>query len=250
MNHPNQPVIIGLSSYRTDARWGVWDGDAALLPTTYTGSVEVAGGIPIMLPPPGLGVGPGALADHADAVVSRIDGLIITGGPDVDPSRYGARRHAETDPPGTARDGWELALLDAADRISLPVLGICRGLQVMAVHAGGSLEQHLPDQLGNTGHSPGGSTYGTVRVITTSGSQVSALVGDRLEVSCHHHQAVAEHPGLIVSARSCDGVIEALETDGSRFNLGVQWHPEERDDAGLFGGLVSAAAERSRSAAR
>ena len=240
-------MIIGLSTYRTEARWGVWGGEAVLLPTTYTHSVEAAGGVPILLPPPGT---PEQLDECADEVVSRIDGLIITGGPDVDPARYGAEPHPQTDPPGSARDAWELALLNAADRISLPVLGICRGLQVMAVHAGGSLVQHLPDQLGDAGHSPGGAGYGTVEVIMLPGSRVSALVGDRLEVSCHHHQSVAEHPGLTVSARSSDGVIEALESTGERFCLGVQWHPEERDDAGLFGGLVSAAAERSRSAAR
>ncbi|QDP98646.1 gamma-glutamyl-gamma-aminobutyrate hydrolase family protein [Microlunatus elymi] len=228
--------VIGLSCYRNKAQWGVWDTEAVLLPTTYTRSVELAGGIPILLPPP---QDPG---DHADAVVARIDGLIITGGPDVDPARYGADRHPQTDQPGGVRDAWELALLDAADRISLPVLGICRGLQVLAVHAGGTLQQHLPDQLGHQLHSPGGADYGTVEVIVEPKSRVASLVGDRLQVSCHHHQAVAEHPGLQISARSADGAIEALEADGERFRLGVQWHPEERDDAGLFGGLIKAAA--------
>ncbi|SDT06257.1 gamma-glutamyl-gamma-aminobutyrate hydrolase family protein [Microlunatus soli] len=236
--------VIGLSTYRVDAQWGVWDGEAVLLPTTYTRSIEAAGGIAMLLPPPSEGL---PAAEFADTAVSRIDGLVITGGSDVDPSRYGAERHRETDEPHGQRDVWELALLDAAAAVSLPTLGICRGVQVMAVHGGGTLHQHVPEVVGHSAHSPGGRVYGEVAVSIEPGSRLASLVsastvGDRLTVSCHHHQAVATHPGFRATAWSADGVLEAMEADGSadRFNLGIQWHPEERDDAGLFGGLVRA----------
>lgn len=235
--------VIGLSSYRVGAQWGVWDGEAVLLPTTYTDAIESAGGIPLLLPPPQSDAPDPAAA--AAAVLDRVDGLVITGGPDVDPAAYGADPHPDTEPPTGTRDSWELALLTAADDRGLPVLGICRGVQVMAVHAGGSLHQHVPDLIGTTAHSPGGADYGTVEVAVDAGSRLGGLVGDVLKVSCHHHQAIDRHPGLTVTARSADGVIEAVEAPGERFYLGVQWHPEERSDAGLFGGFIRAASRRT-----
>ncbi|HET9761447.1 MAG TPA: gamma-glutamyl-gamma-aminobutyrate hydrolase family protein, partial [Nocardioidaceae bacterium] len=127
--------LVGLSTYREQARWGVWDQRADLLPTQYADAVRRAGGVPVLLPPQE----PGAAA----AVVTRLDALVVTGGADVDPGRYGAEPHAATVAWRTDRDAWELALLDAADARDLPVLGICRGMQVMAVHRGGRLVQHL-----------------------------------------------------------------------------------------------------------
>ena len=230
--------LIGLSTYREPARWGVWDQPADLLPTTYADSVIAAGGIPVLLPPQD--------PTGAEDVVARLDGLVITGGADVDPGRYGEHPHARTLNWRTDRDAWELALLDAADHQGLPVLGICRGMQVMAVHAGGRLDQHVPDTVGHDTHSPTGPDFGDVEVHTSPGTRLRMLVGDRTPVGCHHHQAVAAHPGYVAAAYAADGTLEALEADGERFSIGVQWHPETRADAGLFAGLVAAAVQRRR----
>lgn len=240
MTGSHRPVI-GLSTYRVDAQWGVWGGEAVLLPTTYPRSIEVAGGIPLLLPPPDAEL---PTAEFAETVLSRIDGLMITGGADVDPRRYGADRHPETEEPHGLRDNWELALLDAAAASRLPTLGICRGMQVMAVHAGGTLHQHVPDVVGDTRHSPGGPTYGEVTVSVLPDSGLATMVGTELTVGCHHHQAVAEHPGFRGIAWSADGVLEAIEADdvGTRFQLAVQWHPEEKTDIGLFAAFVRASA--------
>jgi putative glutamine amidotransferase len=194
------PPLIGLSTYREQARWGVWDQPANLLPTLYADAICAAGGVPLLLPPQDTA--------GADAVVRRLDGLVITGGADIDPGRYGAEAHPRTVSWRTDRDAWELALLDAADQHGTPVLGICRGMQLMAVHGGGSLRQ---------------------------------LVGDRTAVGCHHHQSVAEHPGFTAAAYAEDGTLEAIEGADDRFRVAVQWHPETRADAGLFAGLVTAA---------
>ena len=228
--------LIGLSTYREQARWGVWDQPADLLPTQYAAAVERAGGVPVLLPPQD----PGAAAD----VVRRLDGLVVTGGADVDPQRYGAEPHPATVSWRTDRDAWELALLDAADGLDLPVLGICRGMQLMAVQRGGSLVQHVPEAVGHEDHSPGGDAFGDVDVTTVEGTRLRLLVGDRSDVGCHHHQSVREHPGYRASAHAEDGTLEAMEGEGDRFEVAVQWHPETRADAGLFTGLVAAAAAR------
>ena len=223
--------VIGLSAYREQAAWGVWHAQADLLNSLYARSVEAAGGIAVLLPPQ---------AEDAAGVVERLDGLIISGGSDVEPTRYGADQHPQTQPPRPERDAWELALLDRAAALGTPVLGICRGLQVMAVHAGGTLEQHLPDVVGHDEHSPGGDAFGWVPVATAHRSTVRALVGPELQVSCHHHQAVSSHPGLVATAHAADGTVEALEDPERPFWLGVQWHPEHGDDHGLFRGLTRA----------
>jgi putative glutamine amidotransferase len=203
--------LIGLSTYREQARWGVWDQPADLLPTRYADSIQRAGGVPVLLPP----IEPAA----ATYAVGRLDGLVIAGG----------------------ADAWELALLEAAEGRELPVLGICRGMQVMAVHSGGTLDQHLPDSVGHQTHSPSGPEFGDVDIETVPGTRLRMLLGDRSSVGCHHHQSVREHPGFIVAARAEDGTVEAIEAPGERFRLAVQWHPETRADAGLFAGLVAAA---------
>ena len=224
--------LIGLSAYREQAAFGVWNTQTDLLNSLYARSVEAAGGIAVLLPPQG---------EEAAEVVRRLDGLVITGGSDVDPARYGHAAHPRTQQARPDRDAWELALLDRAAALGVPTLGICRGLQVMAVHAGGTLEQHLPDVVGHDEHSPGGDAFGWVSVTTEPGSQVRTLVGAELQVNCHHHQAVVRHPGLVPTAHAADGTLEALEHPDRPFWLGVQWHPEHGDDYGLFRGLVLAA---------
>ena len=230
MNTP----IVGLTTYREHAAWGVWQQRADLLPTSYAEGVVATGGVPVLLPPQ-----PSAAAEVA---VARLDGLVVTGGADVDPARYDDLPHPRTAAWRPDRDAWELALLDATEARGLPVLGVCRGMQLMAVHAGGTLDQHTPDLVGHEEHSPGGDAFGTVAVDVVPGTRLAGLVGDRLEVSCHHHQSVRTHPGYLAVARADDGTLEAMEDPRAPFRLAVQWHPETAADVGLLAGLVRAAA--------
>ncbi len=229
--------LIGLTTYREDAAWGVWHQRADVLPAAYAEAVEAAGGVPVLLPPT-------TRAGAAEAAVGRLDGLVITGGADVDPALYGASAHPRTAGWRPDRDAWESALLTAAAAIDLPVLGVCRGMQLMAVHAGGRLDQHTPDLVDHERHSPGGDEFGTIEVTTTTGTRVSGLVGDRLAVNCHHHQSVQSHPGFVAAAHAADGTLEAMEAPGDRFCVAVQWHPETASDAGLLAGLVRSASAR------
>lgn len=227
-------ALIGISTYREQARWGVWDERADLLPVGYALSIEAAGGVPVLLPPGDPG--------GAESIVARLDGLIIAGGADVDPARYAAEPHERTGAPRVDRDAWELALLGAAAP-DLPVLGICRGMQVMAVQAGGSLDQHIPDLTGTEAHSPGPGVFGEVAIEMLPGTRLAAAIGATGTVHCHHHQSVRAHPGFVPAARASDGTLEAMEDPDHRFRLAVQWHPETKNDAGLFRALVSAAAD-------
>ncbi|WP_426244479.1 gamma-glutamyl-gamma-aminobutyrate hydrolase family protein [Nocardioides sp. LHG3406-4] len=226
--------VIGLTTYREQAAWGVWEQRADLLPSGYAGAVEAVGGVPVLLPPVG---SPGAAA----TVVGRLDALVLSGGADVDPGRYGADPHPRTAGWRRDRDAWELALLDAAAESDLPVLGICRGMQLMAVHAGGVLDQHTPDLVGHDRHGPGADAYGDTAVTTVAGTRVHELVGGSLTVRCHHHQSIASAPGFAASAHASDGTLEAMERPGRRFWLAVQWHPETVEDVGLLAGLAAAA---------
>jgi len=227
--------LIGLTTYRQEAAWGSWRQSADLLPSQYAIAVERAGGAPLLLPPLG---NPTA----AKAVVARLDGLVISGGADIDPSRYGEEPGPHTVGWRPDRDAWELALLDAADSAFLPVLGICRGMQMLAVHAGGSLVQHVPDAVGHEDHNPGGDQYSPRSITVEPTSRLARLVGTTGTVQCHHHQAVREHPGFTAAAWGEDGLLEGIEAPGDRFVVAVQWHPEVVDDAGLFAGLVAASA--------
>lgn len=234
-----RPPVVGLSAARERARWNQWDKDADLLSRQYADAVAEAGAVPVLLPVVEA-AGTERLAAAA-AVVARLDALVISGGPDVSPAAYGATPHPRTTGSRPDRDAWDLALLDAAAPRSLPVLGICRGMQLMAVHAGGVLDQHVPDVVGHDGHRPGAAAFGTTRVDVRPGSRLAALVGPRLDVPCHHHQSVRSHPGLVAVAHAEDGLLEAVERPGERFWLAVQWHPEQAADAGLLAGLVEAA---------
>lgn len=226
--------LIGLTSYREQARWGIWDTQADVLPAVYARAIVAAGGVPALLPASTPAV------EAAATVVARLDGLVISGGADVSPARYGEEPHQATAGWREERDEWELALLEAARQHETATLGVCRGMQVMAVGSGGTLVQHVPDLVGHEHHSPGGDVFGDVAVRVEPESLLHSLVGDRIQVRCHHHQAVRSHPGFEPVAWAEDGTLEAMEAPGDQFCVAVQWHPEMADDAGLFVGLVRA----------
>jgi len=228
--------LIGLSSYREHASWGVWSQGADLLPASYSDSIVRAGGVPVLLPPASRD------PDAAAAVVARIDGLVITGGADVDPAQYGEAPQELTVVVRPDRDAWELALLISAEAANLPTLGVCRGMQVMAVASGGTLDQHTPDLVGHDEHNPQPGVFGDTEVTTTDESVLHSILGSTVTVHCHHHQSVRSHPGYVATAWATDGTLEAMEFDGGRFCLGVQWHPEAGRDQRLFDALVTAAA--------
>lgn len=229
--------VIGVTTYRQRARSGVWDVPASFLPAAYLDGVTLAGGIVTLLPPQP--VDPGI----ADRILDGVDGLLITGGRDVDPTAYGQDRHPGTDEPAGDRDAWEFALLRGALRRGVPVLGICRGAQVLNVALGGTLHQHLPDVLGHNRHRRAEATFSAVEVCTVPGSRLAGLIGDRVEARCYHHQGIDRlGEGLAVCATDGDGLIEGIEVPGPDFVVAVQWHPEETlDDVRLFAGLVDAA---------
>ncbi|WP_407666271.1 gamma-glutamyl-gamma-aminobutyrate hydrolase family protein [Mycobacterium pinniadriaticum] len=229
--------MIGLTTYLQQAQTGVWDVHASFLPGIYLEGVTLAGGIATLLPPQPVD------ADIASRVLDGLDGLIVTGGKDVDPAAYGHDPHPTTDEPARDRDAWEFALIAAALRRHLPVLGICRGAQVLNVALGGTLHQHLPDLLGHTRHQQGNAVFTTSKISTMAGSLLASLIGPNTNAQCYHHQAIDRlGDGLLVSALDDEGVIEAVEMPGRDFVLAVQWHPEETlDDLRLFAGLVEAA---------
>ena len=239
--------LIGLTSYRQRAQTGVWDVQASFLPAVYIDAVTKAGGIAVLLPPQ-----EPVDAAVATQIVTGLDGLIVTGGGDVAPERYGAQRHEKTDPLNAMRDAWEDALLTAAIDNEVPFLGICRGLQVLNVNRGGTLLQHLPDVVGDDRYNRGGGNFSTNQAEIEGGKLAELLDGAaQLDVKSYHHQAIQDvGAGLKVTARSGDGIIQAVELEDSPFGVAVQWHPEEDadDDVRLFAGLVSAA--HTHSAAR
>ncbi|MBO0846211.1 MAG: gamma-glutamyl-gamma-aminobutyrate hydrolase family protein [Nocardioides sp.] len=249
MNHSGSRPVIGLTTYREQTAWGVWSTRADVLHAEYADAVVAAGGVPVLLPPasrvvPSRDTG---LSETARAVVARIDGLVVSGGADVDPTLYGEAPHPRTSGWREERDAWERALLEAADEVALPTLGVCRGMQLMAVAGGGALDQHTPDVVGHDDHSPGGPEYGEISVRTSPGTRVGSAVGDATVVQCHHHQSVREHPGFTATAWAADGTVEAMEREGGRFCVGVQWHPEVGRDHDLFAALVAAASGRADS---
>jgi gamma-glutamyl-gamma-aminobutyrate hydrolase PuuD len=230
--------VVGLTAYGERASWGVWDGvDAVLLPRAYPDMVVAAGGVPVLLPP---------LVDAA-AAVDRLDALVLSGGPDLDPGCYGAPPHPRTGAPRTERDAAETAMLHRALARRIPVLGVCRGMQVLNVALGGTLSQHLPDDVGHEGHNPRPGVFGSVDVALEPGSRVGRAVGPATEVRCHHHQALDRlGDGLVVTGRATDGTVEAVERAGPGFVVGVQWHPEQAAaDVRLVAALVAATVQTS-----
>jgi len=240
-NGTNAP-LIGISSYCEQAWWGVWEAQAMVLPRRYADRVSAAGGIPVLLPPvPGI-----------EDALARLDGLMLSGGGDIDPSRYRAEPAPQVTSVREERDTAEFALFAAAMSRHLPVLGICRGLQVINVARGGSLHQHLPDVVGHDGHAPVAGAFGTHAVHVAPDSRLVGILG-REEVDApiaaptHHHQAVDRlGEGLVATAWAEDGTVEAFELDAEgSFVVAVQWHPEAGDDPSLFRALVTEARART-----
>ena len=233
---PAHPVI-GITSYVEPASRGDWvDVPSALVPHSYVRKVEEAGGIAVVIPPR-LDGGD----DLVRAVLARLDGVIIAGGADVAPELYDAERHPTVQASRPDRDATELAVARVSAVLDLPVHGICRGMQVMAVASGGELEQHLPERVGHHDHSPAPATYGSHPVETVEGTVTSTILGREVDVPSYHHQSVLTHPGYVPSAWAPDGTLEAMEDVSARFRVAVQWHPEEGDDPRLFEALVAAA---------
>jgi putative glutamine amidotransferase len=226
--------IIGITAYAEQARWGVWDTPTALIPMSYVRSIERAGGRPLLVPPS---------EDAVDETLDVLDGLLFSGGSDLEPSLYGAEPHPETTGTRPDRDRGELALMEAALERDLPILAVCRGLEVMNVARRGTLVQHLPDVVGHEDHKHTPGVFGDHAVDVAPASRLGSLLGDRAPVKSHHHQGVGDvGGGLVPVAWAEDGTIEGLEDPAQRFVVGVLWHPEQGEDFALFKGLVEEAA--------
>lgn len=228
---------IGICAAVERARFGAWDQEVNLLPRGYADAVQGAGGLALLLPPDD------DAAEHPGELIERLDGLLLAGGRDVDPLTYGARPDPETGEPSPERDRFELALVSAALERDMPVLGVCRGMQMLNVACGGTLVQHLEGEPGvRHRHTPG--VFSDHDVTLEPGSLAARAAGaERVSVRSHHHQGIGElGEELVVTGRSPeDGIAEAIELPGKRFALGVLWHPEEDEASGVIGALVTAA---------
>jgi putative glutamine amidotransferase len=224
--------VVGITTYLTPAAWGAWQLDAALVPASYVRAVTRAGGVPLLVPP-------GAAYEET---LDSVDGLIFSGGSDLDPELYGEQAHPETDGWVRERDDFELGLMQAALARDVPLLAICRGSQVLNVALGGDLEQHVPDRVQTNLHKETPGVFAEHDVAVLEGTRLASILGDRADVKSHHHQGYGElGSGLREAARAPDGTVEALEDPTRRFALGVLWHPEEGEDLALFEALVGEA---------
>jgi gamma-glutamyl-gamma-aminobutyrate hydrolase PuuD len=224
--------LIGITSYAEEASWGYWTLPAALVPLSYVRSVELAGGRPIVVPP---------TDDGVEETLDALDGLILSGGADLDPAAYGASPHRTTGAQ-VERDRAELALLTGALERDLPVLAICRGMQLLNVAQGGSLHQHLPDVVGHEGHRETRGAFSEHAVRIAPGSRAAGILGEESRIKSTHHQAPDRiGDGLEPVGWAEDGTVEALERARGAFAVGVLWHPEEGEDKRLFEALVEEA---------
>ena len=226
--------VVGITSYsEEEVRWGPWTEPAALVPLSYVRAVERAGGRPLVVPPSDDGI---------EETLAALDGIIFSGGNDLDPALYEADPHPETDAVQEERDRGEMALLTAALERDMPVLAVCRGSQVLNVARGGDLVQHLPDSLGQDEHRPVRGEWAEHSVRLEPESRVGSVLGGQTPVKSHHHQGYGRiGEGLRVTGWAEDGTIEALEDPSKRFAVGVLWHPEEGEDVALFEALVEEA---------
>ncbi len=235
-------VVVGICAAVEQARWGAWDETVALVPLNYAKTVQRAGALAFVLPPDD------AAAESPGELLDRIDALILAGGSDVDPASYGARPHPETKGHRPERDRFELALAHGALERGIPVLGICRGMQMLNVAAGGTIEQHLPERLGHSDHRHTPGTFSDHEVVLEAGSLAARATGiERSAVKSHHHQGAGElGQGVEVTGWSDDDdrVPEAIELPACDYALGVLWHPEEDERSRVVESLVKAAAAR------
>lgn len=232
--------LIGICTPLERARWAVWDMPAALVAEPYLQAVWAAGGRTLLIPPDA------ALEADPDSILVVLDGIMLVGGADIESCRYGARPHTDAEPAQTTRDAVELALVRRAAARDLPVLGICRGMQVINVASGGTLWQHLPDSHATSDHRRTAGTFEgnghTVRLVDGSLAASAAGESDH-HVLSHHHQSVDRvGDGLIVSGVAEDGIVEAIESPQHPYLLGVQWHPEADPSSRVIASLVRAAA--------
>ncbi len=238
---------IGICTPLERARWGTWDLPAFLLPRSYVDALHRAGAMALLLAPDP------ALVEDPDEILDLVDGLMLAGGADLDPRLYGAEPHEQTIGSVPERDAFEVALVRRALERDLPLLGICRGMQVMNVACGGTLHQHLPDVVGHEQHRRVQGTFDGADhdVRLTPGSLAARAAGEELHgTKSHHHQGVDRlGDGLIVTGwATLDKLPEALEAQGSRFALGVQWHPEADERSRLIAALVEEARSRRNGA--
>jgi putative glutamine amidotransferase len=240
--------VIGICTPIERARWGAWDAPALVLPTSFVEPVRRAGGIALLL------ATDAAIVDAPDELLDRIDGLMLAGGADVDPASYGAEPHPMTLDPDPPRDAFEIALVRGALRRDMPLLGVCRGMQILDVACGGTLHQHLPELLGHAHHRrmPGTFDGADHDVRLLAGSLAARAAGEELHATkSHHHQGIDRvGDGLQVTGWALhDDLPEAIEAPRNRFALGVQWHPEADERSRLIAALVHEAAA-VRAAAR
>ena len=239
---PTPRPAVGILTPFTSASWGVWSMDAAVLPDLYVAAVNAAGGLALLVAPDPV------LAEDPDELLDRIDGLMLTGGTDLDPALYGEEPHPETQAFQRDRDEFEIALALRAIERDMPVLGICRGMQVLNVAHGGSLLQHLPDTHGHEDHRrvPGSFDGSEHDVRLSEGSVAARAAGEHLHATkSHHHQGVGRigAPLVVTGISALDDLPEAIEHPERSFVLGVQWHPEADARSRVVASLVDAAAE-------
>jgi putative glutamine amidotransferase len=235
--------VVGITTYSENAAWGAWNVPTALVPLSYVRSVEDAGGRALLVPPS---------ENAVEETLDVLDGIVFSGGADLDPAIYGAEPHPETDGTRPERDRAELALMAGALQRDMPVLAVCRGLEILNVLRGGDLVQHLPDVVGDERHKHTPGVFSDHDVAVEPESRLGRILGERAPVKSHHHQGIGRlGAGLVETARADDGTVEGLEDPTRTFALAVLWHPEEQEDKALFRELVEEARRyRERERAR